>query len=123
MRWIAIAVGGALGSLSRWSIAVLLANSMLTAATLFVNATGSLALGILFGRFTQAERLAPVLQGVGSGFLGGYTTMSAFGLEAWILLADGRWVEAILYTAVSAAVGPWLAHIGLRIGGKAAPPA
>lgn len=64
-------VGGALGSLARYGLALALPGLW---ATWTVNIVGSFALGLLLGR-RPAQPLRLLL---GTGFLGGFTTYSAF---------------------------------------------
>lgn len=121
MRWVAIALGGALGAAVRWSVSYAFAGFWFPVATAGVNAAGSYALGWLFGRASDRSKRGAGYQGAATGFLGAFTTMSAFGWETWSLLTDGRWGAAALYAAASATLGPWLAAAGLRRGEGAAP--
>ncbi len=69
--------------------------------TLAINIAGSLAIGIAWVLLTHfnAGRWANGLF-VG-GFLGGFTTFSAFSLDTVLLLKDGRAAEALLYGGIS----------------------
>ncbi|MCI3921487.1 CrcB family protein [Paenibacillus sp. TRM 82003] len=116
MRWAAIALGGALGATARWSIAYALIGLSFPVATALVNAGGAYALGWLFGRTSDGAKRRAWYQGAATGFLGAFTTMSAFGWETASMLAEGRWAAAALYAGGSAVVGPWLAAAGLRRG-------
>jgi CrcB protein len=68
--------------------------------TLFVNVTGSLAIGILAavvppeGRILGADARALIMIGV----CGGFTTFSTFSLETLNLARNGDWAGASLYT-------------------------
>lgn len=73
--------------------------------TLVVNVTGGFAMGILAGllaRFGQGGEQWRLLLGV--GVLGGYTTFSAFSLDAMVLIERGDWASAIGY-AVASVIG------------------
>jgi len=76
--------------------------------TLFVNAAGSMLMGMLFVVLvlerTGDSRLAAVLM---TGLLGGFTTFSAFSLDFYVLLSDRRLVGATCYV---------LGSVGLSIG-------
>lgn len=116
MQWFAVAVGGAIGSVLRWVVSMLLPGQAFPYGTSVINLSGSWALGWLYGRVGEAGKRSALYRGAASGFLGGYTTMSAFGLEAWTMFAEGRWPALIAYTAVSALAGPLLAAAGIRAG-------
>lgn len=84
--------------------------------TLFVNATGSLAMGLLAGWLSR--------QGSGGegwrlllavGVLGGYTTFSAFSLEIALLAERGELALAAGYALVSVAAGVAGLFAGLAI--------
>ena len=105
MNWIAVGIGGALGSLLRYAIAgVWLTPASLDFpwGTLAVNVTGSFALGLL-GRY-----LAPPHAGHAwflfftVGICGGYTTFSTFALDAFTLDRTRRDdARAVGYVAMS----------------------
>ena len=116
-----IAAGGAAGAVSRWAAGAALAGAGAAhgfpLATLLVNLLGAYALGRLRGRWSSVRgKRAVFYQAVTGGFLGSFTTMSAFGLETWTLLADGRIAAGAFYALVSAAAGPLLARVGMRRG-------
>ena len=73
--------------------------------TLTVNVTGSIVMGLLAGYFAfkgeaaQAWRLFLM-----TGMLGGYTTFSAFSLDAITLYERGEVASALAYIAASGAV-------------------
>lgn len=83
-------------------------------ATLAVNVTGSLAMGLLAGWLTkfgtggETWRLL-----VGVGLLGGFTTFSAFSLELMLLIERGQAGTAFAYAAVSVLAGLTGLYIGL----------
>jgi len=86
-----VAIGGALGSVLRYLTVAAIGAPLGTAV---VNIAGSLAMGALFVVLTP--RLSPLLM---SGILGGFTTFSAFSLDALKLSAQGQPVQALIYTA------------------------
>jgi CrcB protein len=119
LRWIAIAAGGALGALARWSVGIMLSALTFPAGTLAVNLIGAYALGWLYGRTPEKNKYGVWYQGAAAGFLGAFTTLSAFGLDAWLLFDEGRFVTGAVYVAVTAFIGPWLARIGWNRGATA----
>jgi CrcB protein len=95
MTWIAIALGGALGSAARH--AVNLGVSRLHGvphpySTAIVNIVGCAVIGLLAGLIAAGHlRLAPAARAfVFVGILGGFTTFSSFGLDTLTLTHEGR---------------------------------
>ena len=111
-----VALGGALGSLARYGIAVALPHgrSELPVATLLVNVAGCLLLGVLVAGWPHARWLRPF---AGTGVLGGFTTFSAFALETDRLL-DRAPIVAIVYVGLSLLLGLLAAALGLRLGAR-----
>ena len=98
-----VALGGALGASARYLVgvgAVKVLGHGFPWATLVVNVLGSLAMGALVVLLAQkdATRLAPLLM---TGLLGGFTTFSAFSLDAVTLYERGQVGAAAGYVAVS----------------------
>jgi len=110
-----VALGGALGSLARYGLTLSLpgATSGWPWATVAANVTGALLLGVLAARAPRSPLLTPFL---GTGVLGGYTTFSAFSLDARTLLADGRPLLAATYVAVTLSAGLIAVAVGLLAG-------
>lgn len=80
-----IAAGGALGSVSRYALALALPHQpgSFAVATLLANVTGCLAIGVLTAVITEAGAPHRLLRPfVGIGFLGGFTTLSTFVVDA-----------------------------------------
>ena len=111
MNYLIVFVGGGLGAALRHGVNVGMARLAGTAfpyATLFENVTGSLVMGLLAAYFAfkgdaaQSWRLF-----LTTGILGGYTTFSAFSLDAVLLYERGEWLLASVYvlTSVIAAIG------------------
>ncbi len=117
--WIAVAAGGALGALARW-LAVVQAARLLgpdfPAGTMAVNALGSLAMGLVAALLAQGLALSAELRTfLTAGFLGGFTTFSAYSLDAVGLAGRGEWAGAALYTAGSVALGILAFLAGARL--------
>jgi fluoride exporter len=102
-----IAVGGAIGSLSRYWVAEWVARLLGTAfpyGTLLVNVTGSVLIGLAAGGSWDHVRLseAPVVRSfVMVGICGGYTTFSSFSLQTLLLLQAGEWLRASVNVLLS----------------------
>jgi len=98
-----VALGGAIGAAARYVTVMLAARLVGTGfpwGTLTVNTVGSLAMGMLaiWLETRGLMRLAPLLM---SGILGGFTTFSAFSLDAVTLGASGDLRGAAIYIAAS----------------------
>ncbi|MFO1073844.1 MAG: fluoride efflux transporter CrcB [Geminicoccaceae bacterium] len=117
---LAVAVGGALGSLARYWLAELLATMGLVDfpwATLFANVSGSFVIGFVAtltgpdGRLLVAPewRLFWLV-----GICGGYTTFSSFSLQTLVLAQQGTWWRAGANIALSlllCLVAVWLGYV------------
>lgn len=110
---VSVALGGALGASARY-VTGLAAARLLGAGfpygTLAVNLIGSFVMGLAFVLVAQSgAKSAPFLM---TGVLGGFTTFSAFSLDAFQLYERGAFGAAALY--VTASVG--LSLVALVIG-------
>ena len=129
---VAVALGGALGASARWLFVVqtsaLLGAERAHFATFAVNFLGSFIAGVAVGillnaSFANGTPPSPVLQaGLVVGFLGGFTTFSAFSLDVFRLVEQGEPVSAVLYVIASvafaiiaAALGVWLVRAVLSL--------
>ena len=115
MNWIAIAIGGAIGAVSRYGIAqiVILINGANAApfATIMVNVIGSGLMGVIYGYLSAGGMLAETVRVfIMIGFLGALTTFSTFSMDIMAAIDRGQVVYAVVYSAVSAA-GSILAFI------------
>lgn len=98
---LAVALGGALGAVSRfWVISALtaLAPHRFPWGTLVVNVLGSLLIGALYVLITERLALNEQWRAVlVVGFLGAFTTFSTFSLDALLLAQEGLFSQAVLY--------------------------
>ena len=114
--FLSVATGGAIGAVLRWLV-VRWATHVLGPGfpwgTLIVNVAGSLIMGVvavlLMERFPGSwNRFAPFVM---TGVLGGFTTFSAFSLDALYLIERGRNLAAAGYMGASvllSVAGLWL---------------
>jgi CrcB protein len=71
-------------------------------ATLTVNVIGSLLMGALIQALMPFDGGAPALRVfLATGILGGFTTFSAFSLDAWVLYERNEHAALVAYVAVS----------------------
>ncbi len=106
---ISVMLGGALGSLGRYVVSVLMLphSRDMPWGTLLINGSGSLLIG-LFGTLTLATGRHPAPEAlrlfVMVGVCGGYTTFSSFSLQTLDLLRAGGYGRALLNVAASVAL-------------------
>lgn len=95
---IAIAAGGALGSVLRYGMSTwvhALAGRGFPYGTLVVNVLGCLAMGVLFVLFVERMGTSAVWRaGLLIGVLGGFTTFSTFSIETFNLIEQGAMAKA-----------------------------
>ncbi|OJI94015.1 camphor resistance protein CrcB [Planktotalea frisia] len=109
-----VALGGALGSSLRYLVGLAFVKAMplgFPMGVLPVNILGSFAMG-LFVVFAHQKGLSVANLFVMTGLLGGFTTFSAFSLEAVTLMERGHLGQAALYVGLSVA----LSILGLMAG-------
>jgi CrcB protein len=120
--WIAVAVGGALGSVARHGVNHLVQTRWLTAkfpiSTAAVNLIGCLVIGLLAG-LIASNRLVVGLywrEFVFVGLLGGFTTFSTFGLDTFMLTHTHSGTYAFLNVALQVIGGLLAVWAGYAIG-------
>ncbi|MBX9804895.1 MAG: fluoride efflux transporter CrcB [Alphaproteobacteria bacterium] len=116
--YIAIGLGGALGALSRFGLGRLLPATAFTHFPLqifLVNAIGCLMMGVVLESMAFYGALsAPMRSFLTTGFLGGFTTFSAFALEFGLLVDKDLPAHAIFYAVSSVMVSLFCFFIGIR---------
>ena len=116
LAWIAL--GGILGSLARFVVSILWNPDPVggfPVGTLFINISGCLAIGMIapvLARHPRQEQLRPFIV---TGGLGGFTTFSAFAVEAGVMLDSGALGLACTYIALTLLLGLLAVPIGVRL--------
>src|ERR1700755_933279 len=104
MIYLLIALGGAAGSLLRYSLGGAvqrLSASGFPIGTLFVNISGCFIIGVLVRQFMNIQ-LSPELRALLIvGFCGGFTTFSTFSAETLGLIEGGEYARATSYVILS----------------------
>ncbi len=114
-----VAAGGALGSVLRYLVGFWTLRSFGPSfpwGTLTVNITGSFLIGVFAEVITRklgasAEMRVFLITGI----LGGYTTFSAFSLDAITLFERGEPVTALIYVASSVLLSALAVFAGLAL--------
>jgi CrcB protein len=118
---ILVFVGAGLGGVLRHLLNLGIGRAVGTAfpwATMFINITGSIAMGLLLGwlAFRADEPWAlPTRLFIATGVLGGYTTFSTFSLETIVLIERNQMGAALGYAGGSVALGLFGLWAGLSL--------
>jgi CrcB protein len=121
MLWVAVAVGGALGSMARHWVNLAMTHRFersVPNATFVVNVMGCVVIGALAGRIAAGRLpMTPVMRTfVFAGLLGGFTTFSSFGLDTFTLAHGGDHARAFWNVVGQVAFGLAAVWIGFRLG-------
>ncbi len=126
MTWIAIAVGGAIGSVARHGVNHLVHVRWLAtrfpAGTVVVNVFGCFVIGPLAG-LLASDRIALRAhwrEFVFVGLLGGFTTFLTFGLDTFLLMRTHSAGQAAVNVAVQVAGGLLAVWVGYLVGARTA---
>jgi CrcB protein len=123
MTWVAVAVGGAIGSVARYGATVWLVRypvgRVFPSAVFLVNILGCLVIGLLAGggasgRIVMGDTTRVFLM---AGLLGGFTTFSTFGLDTHLLLRAGEMGPALLNVAGQVGLGLLAVWAGFALTG------
>lgn len=104
-----VGIGGAIGSVLRHLTVAAFGAPWAVAA---VNVLGSFVMGVLFVTLISRVHLSPLLM---TGVLGGFTTFSAFSLDALKLWQTGQAMQAALYVAVSVCLSLFAVALGAAL--------
>jgi len=116
-----IAAGGVIGTLCRYVFSTWVderSHSSFPYGTLAVNLAGCFLAGLLFPTFERAAIPVEMRLAVFTGFLGGFTTFSAYGLQTMVLVDGGMMSMAALNVVASNAAGllmVWLGNMAGRL--------
>ena len=117
-----VGTGGFLGSVARYLLGGLVLQSTGAArfpyGTLVVNVTGCLAIGVIAGLAERASLFTPATRlFLMTGFLGGFTTFSAFAYETISLAREHAWASAIGNVLAQVVLGLIAVVVGYRLAG------
>lgn len=119
LAYLWVAIGGALGSISRYWLSGLIAEGiggLFPWGTLIVNVTGSFLIGVVGAMVSPEGRMDPQSRQFASQFIiygicGGYTTFSSFSLATLKHMQDRQWLYAggnIVLSVVLCLIAVWL---------------
>ena len=120
MQILAIAAGGAVGSVLRYAVSTGVYSMLgrnFPYGTLAVNVIGSFLMGLLFVLMVERLDMSAVWRmAILVGFLGAFTTFSTFSIETVNLLQGGDFMRAFLNVTVSVAFCLVATWVGFRLG-------
>ena len=115
--YLSLVLAGGSGALLRYLLTTLTVNQQWTAlpfGTLIANVLGSFLIGYLSWSLVHKWQVSKELQLVVlTGFLGGFTTFSAFSLEVIKLIDEGANSRAIVYILLSVLLSVGMCLLGL----------
>lgn len=110
---LSLSIAGALGVLARFALIGILVPPI---GTLAVNTLGS----FLIGMVVSMKEVHPIVSHnavvISVGFLGGFTTLSAFSIDTHVLFQAGRTGAAIAYFFLTPCLGVGAAFLGVALG-------
>ena len=115
-----VGAGGFLGAVARYKLGGWVlhvsAQDRFPFSTFVVNVLGCLVVGLLAGMAERFDMFGPEARlFLFTGLLGGFTTFSAFGLEATHLVRRGELLVAALYAGGSVVLGIAAVFLGLKL--------
>ncbi|MCX7710949.1 MAG: fluoride efflux transporter CrcB [Clostridia bacterium] len=121
-KYLLIGMGGMLGAMSRYfimGIHLTDQSGLFPINTFLTNITGSLILAfLLFGAFECWKINEDLRLGIGTGFLGAYTTFSTLCKETDTLISHGNHLYAFTYVFLSVVLGLAAAYLGIILAKK-----
>jgi fluoride exporter len=121
VAWVAIGIGGAVGSMARHAVNQAVASHWLGArfpgGTVVVNLAGSLIIGLLAGAIAGGRLALPLhwREFVFVGLLGGFTTFSTFSLDTLLLASTHSIGYAVLNVTAQVVGGLAAVWLGYRL--------
>lgn len=109
-----VAFGGALGSMTRFGLGLMLMRDGFPVAIIAANILGSFLMGV-FVVWSFQKGMTHLNPLVMTGFLGGFTTFSAFSLEAYTMIERGALGAAFAYVAISVFVSLLALAMGVML--------
>ncbi len=119
MTYLYVAIFGACGAAMRYWISSSLEQGMFPYHTLLVNIVGCFLLAMAVQYLTTLPKLSRnLINGLGTGFVGSFTTFSTFSVEVSQLIMKGAWFYAGSYIFVSVMGGLLSAGLGFYVSSR-----
>ena len=116
---VAVALGGAVGSVGRWGLGLVLSSLLpgLPAGTFVANVLAGLVIGVVSGANAASPLPEPARLLLTVGLCGGLSTFSTFSNETFQLLEAGKGLAAAVNVAANVATCLVAVWAGTRLGG------
>ena len=115
-NFLLVALGGAIGTVLRYTASLFIPVRFFPWPTIFVNITGSFLIGLILAFSIKEESfLYSWKLFLATGICGGFTTFSAFSLENMELLQEGKYALAATYILISVVAGIGAAFLGFKL--------
>lgn len=99
---ILVGIGGGLGSIFRYFIGLMITNKHFPYATITVNVVGSFFIGVIMAILAkQTHNVEHWYLIITTGFLGGFTTFSAFSWNTFQLMQQQQYAASFLYIGLT----------------------
>jgi fluoride exporter len=120
MNWLWVGLGGFLGANCRYFLSAFIARlihkPLLPYGTITVNILGCFAIGFLAALAYSRHQLSPAWSlFILVGFLGGFTTFSSFGLEAFELVKQQHIIAALIDIILQVGLGMIAVALGFWV--------
>ncbi|MDX2250348.1 MAG: fluoride efflux transporter CrcB [Bacteroidia bacterium] len=119
-EWLAVFIGGGIGSISRYAVSRWLGvtEGGFPIGTLTANLLSCLVLGLAWGYFTRHVEVPPTIKLLLLvGFCGGFSTFSTFSMETLKMFQTGNYLMAVGYIALSILLCILVIVLSLRVFG------
>lgn len=100
-KFLWVGLGGAIGSIFRYTLSLLPIKSSFPVLTLITNLLGAFIIGVVVGLFEKQYLSSQIHLFLKTGLCGGFTTFSTFSLETLTLLENDMIFIAIVYVFIS----------------------
>ncbi|SPE40552.1 putative fluoride ion transporter CrcB [Candidatus Sulfotelmatobacter sp. SbA7] len=119
-KYFAVGVGGFVGSIARFWLAVYVGQRMGTRfpyGTFLINVSGSFLIGLVMTILTERTHLSPIYRYlIPIGFIGGYTTFSTFEYETLRATQEGQFTIGLINMVLSVLLGFLMVWTGAIVG-------
>jgi CrcB protein len=120
IRYVLIAIGGAIGALARFALGSYVGNRMgarFPFGTMLINLSGSFLIGMIMTIIAERASVnRNLVYLVPIGFIGAYTTFSTFEFETLRLVQDGQMFAAFTNIGLSVVIGFAMVWLGVVAG-------
>jgi fluoride exporter len=115
-NFLLVGLGGAIGSMLRYAISLLVTVKQFPYGTFIVNITGSFIIGAVLALSLKNELFSHNWKiFLATGICGGFTTFSAFAAENMALLQSGKYGIALMYILASLLLGIAAVVLGFKL--------